>query len=76
MMSLDCQVLFSRPKEWVVEAVSALADNKPAPLEYFVRTLYGWHELWVKDALPPARRYPIMGLGREQADHGWASVGY
>jgi len=65
-----------RPKEWMVEPGSALADNKPAPLEFYVRTLYGWHELWVKHALPPVRRYPIMGPGREQADRGWASVGY
>jgi len=65
-----------RPKEWMVEPGSALANNKPAPLEYYVRTTYGWHELWVKHSLPPVRRYPIMGPGREQADRGWASVGY
>jgi len=65
-----------RPKEWMVEPGSALAGNKPAPLEFYVRTIYGWHELWVKYALPPVRRYPIMGPGREQADRGWASVGY
>jgi len=65
-----------RPKEWMVEPGSALAGNRPAPLEFYVRTIYGWHELWVKYALPPVRRYPIMGPGREQADRGWASVGY
>lgn len=65
-----------RPIQWIVEPGSSLADNKPAPLEYYIRLFYGWHELWVKHGLPPVQRYPIMGPGREQADRAWASMGW
>ena len=64
-----------RPREWTVEAGSALAGQKSPPLEYLIRVFYGWYELWKKYSLPPMRRYDIMGPGREQADRGWASMG-
>ena len=48
----------------------------PNSILFTGETLYGWHKLWIKYALPPMRCYPIMKPGREQTDRGWACAGY
>ena len=48
---------------WCVEPLSALADNAPPPLEYFIRIDQIWYETWKKYRLPAPCGYQ-MGPGR------------
>ena len=48
---------------WCIEPLSALANNVPPPLEYFIRIDQVWYETWKKHSLPAPRGY-MMGTGR------------
>jgi len=63
-----------RPTEWAVEPSSALGNQKPPPLEYYVRVFYGWAEIWKKYGLPPVRRLPQMGPGNKYSQRGWQGM--
>jgi hypothetical protein len=60
-----------RPLEWAIEEGSALKDNNPPPLEFFVRYMITWYESWIKYRLPPVPRYNSPGEWREECCRGW-----
>ena len=51
-----------RLNHWCIEPLSALGNNSPPPLDYFIQVDRAWYELYVKHKLPPLRGYS-MGPG-------------
>jgi hypothetical protein len=49
---------------WFVQGGSALRGNSPPPLEYFVRIVQNWYDIWKKYNLPTPRPFGRWGVGR------------
>ena len=64
-----------RPSQWNISAFSALKDNVPPPLEFYVRMDWNWYDIWRKYGLPPVRRFNLLGPGKEHSERGWLSMG-
>ncbi len=53
-----------RVTPWCVEPLSALGNNQPPPLDYHIRVIRGWHELFSKYRLDQQSGVGPMGPGR------------
>jgi len=54
---------------WNISPLSALAGNKPPPLEYYIELDRAWCETWNKYRLPPPCGFGPVGPGRATTSH-------